>query len=87
MKRQNPPYSDELGAYCAAQWGSGMRQKAIADAVLRQKNATSVCIMIRTFLQRYADLPTKLHADDMVYSKRRRALVKDALANYVASRG
>jgi len=80
-------YTDELAAYCAAQWGSGISQQEIAAVVLQQTYPTSVCVLIRTFLKRWSVNLAIRDGYVEAFGPARRALVKNALANYVASRG
>ena len=88
--RTRHPYTDELAAYCAAQWASGFKQREIAETVLGHKHPAGVCVLISRFLNRYAVIPTYTYPSGDVrsdaFGQARRVFVKEALANYIAAR-
>jgi hypothetical protein len=82
-------WTDEDAAFAAAQWASGVTQKEISR-IFGSPNRSFVCNRIRAFIEKYNDVyqPWSWGSWGGIEQggDRRKALVKRALASFVATR-
>jgi hypothetical protein len=80
-----PEWTDEDAAFAAAQWASGVKQKAIGK-VFGYSGGSIVCVKIEAFLAKYVDDVPRTAWGTVVNGDQRKALVKQALAAFVKRR-
>ena len=88
--RKTHRWTDEDAAWAAAQWASGIKQRDIAVVFgLSARSVSTISLKIRGFLATYADVtPWQAYGYDFwnLAGDSRKALVKQALAVFVAQR-
>ena len=84
MATRKHSWTDEDAAYAAAQWASGILQRDIA-VVFGLKAPSMISLKVRRFLAKYA-VPDWGFTIDEYYGDDRKALVRQALAVFVAQR-
>jgi len=84
MAARKHRWTDEDAAYAAAQWASGILQRDIA-VVFGLNAPAMISLKVRRFLAKYA-VPDWGFTIDEYYGDDRKALVKQALAVFVAQR-
>jgi len=79
-------WTDEDAAYAAAQWASGILQRDIARVFgLKNGSPSMISLKVRRFLAKYA-VPDWGFTIDEYYGDDRKALVRQAIAVFVAQR-
>jgi len=84
MAARKHVWTDEDAAYAAAQWASGILQRDIAR-VFGLNAPSMISLKVRRFLAKYA-VPDWGFTIDEYYGDDRKALVRQALAVFVAQR-
>jgi hypothetical protein len=84
MATRKHVWTDEDAAYAAAQWASGILQRDIAR-VFGLNAPSMISLKVRRFLAQYA-VPDWGFTIDEYYGDDRKALVRQALAVFVAQR-
>jgi len=97
MRKRAAKLTDQDAAFAAAQWCSGVLQREIAGH-FGYNGSAAISVAIRAFIERYKpDYPTreysylvfgekKTHRIMMQDEETRKALAKEALANFLKAR-
>jgi hypothetical protein len=82
-------WTDEDAAFAAAQWASGVKQREIA-VIFGYEGSPMIAVKIREFLTKYGALPVLWRDaegnDRVATGHERKAVVRQALASFVATR-